>query len=764
MATASLAEIRLGGLRRVGVILVFSVAILLGSLAGIFLAYESDLPQVSSLEDFQPNIITEVYTADAKLLGEFAIERRVVVSFKDIPPHLRNAVVAVEDADFWKHIGINPWRVPGAALANLRTGRRGQGSSTLTMQLSRLLFLTPEKTYERKIKEVILAFQIEKSFTKEEIFTLYCNQVYFGHGNYGVEATSEFLYSKPAGQLTLSEAALVAGLPQNPSRLSPVEHPDRALARRNHVLDRMVEERYISADEAEKAKAEPLRLKVRKERPSLAPYFLEEVRKYLEREDGSQRIYQGGLRVYTTLDSSMQLAANQSLRRGLLRLDRRARGFTPPTATILKEGAFPATVRLEDWDAPIAVGDVVRGVVESSDRSLAVVRIGEYKAILGQPDVTWTGRRSVSEVLPRGAIVPFLVQSLGEENGEKRAKVLVEQEPRVEGSLIALEPKTGAVKAMVGGFDFERSKFNRATQAYRQVGSAFKPIIYAAAIERAGYTPATIIVDAPISFPDNQGVWTPHNYDYTFWGPIPMRRAIEQSRNIPAIKTLQVIGIETGIEYAHKLGLTGEMPAYLPLAIGAGEASLQEMTAAFGTFANEGLRMKPYYIARILDREGIVIEEARPVAKDAIRADTAYILTSLLKGVVERGTAARARALKRPIAGKTGTTNDYTDGWFIGYEPKLAAGVWIGFDEKRESLGRGADGAHTALPIWMEFWAAATKDRPMDDYPVPANIVFVPVDADGQPATPGEAGVRMEAFVAGTEPRVRGGATVSGGQ
>ena len=763
MATASLAGIRFGGLRRAGVILAFSVAILLGSLAGIFLAYESDLPQVSSLEDFQPNIITEVYTADGKLLGDFAIERRVVVTFKDIPPHLRNAVVAVEDADFWKHIGINPWRVPGAAFANLRSGRRGQGSSTLTMQLSRVLFLTPEKTYERKIKEVILAFQIEKSFTKEEIFALYCNQVYFGHGNYGVEAASEFLYSKPVGQLTLAEAALVAGLPQNPARLSPVEHPDRALARRNHVLDRMVEERYISAEEAEKAKAEPLRLKLRKDRPSIAPYFLEEVRKYLEREYGSQRIYQGGLRVYTTLDTSMQLAANQSLRQGLLRLDRRARGFTPPTATVLKDGAFPAAVHLEDWDATIAVGDVVRGVVESSDRSLAVVRIGEYKAIVGQPDVAWTGRRSVSEVLPRGAIVPFLVQSLGEESGEKRARVFVEQEPRVEGSLLALEPKTGAVKAMVGGFDFERSKFNRATQAFRQVGSAFKPIIYAAAIERAGYTPATIIVDAPISFPDNQGVWTPHNYDFRFWGPIPVRRAIEQSRNIPAIKTLQAIGIETGIEYAHKLGLTGDLPPYLPLAIGAGEATLQEMTAAFGTFANEGLRMKPYYIARITDREGNAIEETRPVAKDAIRADTAYIVTSLLKGVVERGTAARARALKRPIAGKTGTTNDYTDGWFIGYEPKLAGGVWVGFDEKRETLGRGADGAHTALPIWMEFWAAATKDRPIDDYPVPANIVFVPVDADGQPATPGEAGVRMEAFVAGTEPKAHSGAAVGGG-
>src|SRR6185295_15472639 len=368
MATASLAEIRFGGLRRAGVIVGFTVAILLGSLAGIFLAYESDLPQVSSLEDFQPNIITEVYTADGKLLGDFAIERRVVVAFKEIPPHLRNAVVAVEDADFWKHIGINPWRIPGAALANFRSGRRGQGFSTLTMQLSRLLFLTPEKTYERKIKEMILAFQIEKSFTKEEIFTLYCNQVYFGHGNYGVEATSQFFFSKSIKDLTLAEAALVAGLPQNPSRLSPLEHADRALQRRNHVLDRMAEEKYVSWDEANRAKLEPLRLKLRKDPPSLAPYFLEEVRKYLEREYGSQRIYQGGLRVHTTLDAQMQRAANLALRRGLRRLDRRARGYQPITTSILREdGTFPDPIHLDEWDAPITPGDAVRGVVLAVD-------------------------------------------------------------------------------------------------------------------------------------------------------------------------------------------------------------------------------------------------------------------------------------------------------------------------------------------------------------------------------------------------------------
>ena len=761
MATLSLASLRLGVFRRIGVTLLFVAAILMGSATGIFLAYESDLPQVSSLENFEPNIITEVYASDGSLLGTFAIERRVIVAFGDIPPVLRNAIVAVEDSDFWKHIGVNVWRVPGAAFANVRSGRKGQGFSTLTMQLSRLLFLTPEKTYERKIKEMILAFQIEKSFTKEEIFTLYCNQVYFGHGNYGVEATSQFLFSKSIKDLTLAEAALVAGLPQNPSRLSPVEHADRALQRRNHVLDRMAEEKYVSWDEANRAKAEPLRLKLRKDPPSLAPYFLEEVRKYLEREYGSQRIYQGGLRVHTTLDAQMQHAANLALRKGLRRLDRRARGYQPIPASILREDRrFPDPVHLDEWDAPITPGDAVRGVVLAVDRTLAVVQIGPYRARVGPAEIAVSGKKVVAEVLPVGAIAPFLIQSID----GKDVKVTLEQEPKVEGALIALEPRTGAVKAMVGGYDFERSKFNRATQAYRQVGSAFKPIVYAAALERAGYTPSTIIVDSPVTFPDNQGTWSPHNYDFTFWGPIPLRRAIEQSRNIPAIKTLHTIGIKTGLEYAKKLGLTADLPAYLPLAIGAGDATPQEMVSAFATFANQGLRMKPSYIVRITDRDGNVIEEPRPVAKDAIRADTAYIMTSLLKGVAERGTAARARSLKRPIAGKTGTTNDYTDGWFVGYEPALACAVWVGFDEKKDSLGRGADGSRTALPIWMDFWAEAMKGKPVEDFPVPGNIVFVPVDAGGRPAPPGTPGVRMEAFVAGTEPRATSWSAAAGGQ
>jgi penicillin-binding protein 1A len=754
---AALAPPRILTLRRVVMTLLFVISILAGALGGVFLSYESDLPQVSSLEDFQPNIITAVYADDGTtILGEFAIEKRVIVSFRDIPPILRNAIVSVEDAEFWSHMGINFWRVPGAALANLRSGRKEQGSSTLTMQLSRLLFLTPEKTYERKIKEVILAFQIEKNFTKEEIFTLYCNQVYFGHGNYGVEAASEFFFQKSAKDLTLPEAALLAGLPQNPTRLSPLESPERALARRNHVLDRMAEAGYITAAQLETARTAPLLFHLRKDPPSIAPHFLEEVRKYLEREYGSQRIYQGGLQVYTTLNPDMQKMANQSLRSGLRTLDRRSRGFVPPTASVLtKAGQFPEPIHLEEWDSPIAPEDTVRGVVLAADRTLALVQIGPYQARVGPLEIAWTQRTNVATVLPRGTIAPFKILSLAEANGKKEAKVLLEQEPKVEGALLALDVKSGAVKAMVGGYDFERSKFNRATQAERQVGSAFKPILYAAAIEKGGWTPATIIVDSPLSFPNpwNHTVWAPHNYDGEYWGPIPLRRALEHSRNIPAVKTLQAIGIDTGIEYAKRLGLTTELPHYLPIAIGAGEESLIQMVSAYATFPNQGLLMRPMIITRITDREGNIIEENRPQPKDAIRADTAYLMTSLLRGVVERGTAVSARALKRPIGGKTGTTNDFTDAWFLGFEPSLCAGVWVGYDEKRQTLGPHEEGARAALPIWMKFWQQVQKDKPIEDYPIPGNIVFVPVDDMGRPGRPGMPGIQMEAFIAGTEPK-----------
>ncbi len=738
---------------RAGIVFAFAAAIGIGALIGLFLAYQSDLPQVSSLEDYEPNIITRVLAADGSLLGEFSIERRVVVRFEDIPPALRNAIVGVEDADFWTHLGINPWRISGALLANLREGRRAEGFSTLTMQLSRLLFLTPEKTYARKIQEIILAFQIERNFTKEEIFALYCNQIYFGHGNYGVEAASRFFFSKSIADLSLAEAALLAGIPQSPNRLSPIEHREAAAKRRNHVLGRMAAEKFISAQEAYLARLEPIALELTRSPPSIAPYFLEEVRKHLEREYGSQRIYQGGLRVHTTLDPRLQRAANRAVRDGLLKLDRIARGFVAPTRSILEGGELPDDIRLAEWAWPVRAGDVVAGVVMASHRDVAVIQIADFQASLTRADIEWTGLGRVDQVLPVGAVTLFRVLALPDAAARTRPRIALEQFPEVQGALVALDVRTGGVRAMVGGFDFRRSKFNRATQALRQVGSAFKPILYTAAIEKAGWTPITLLDDSPLRFAiAGQEDWAPRNYDRRFLGPVTLRRALELSRNIPAVRTLAALGIEAGIEYARKLGLNGPLPPYLPIALGAGEATVMEMTAAYATFPNQGLRPVPRLITQITDRDGNVIEEIRPDAVDAIRADTAYIMTGMLRGVVESGTAKRLKKLGRPIGGKTGTTNDWTDGCFVGFEPGLAAGVWVGFDQKMYSLGRRQDGGRTALPIWQDFWQEATHDTPIDRYIVPANIVFAAIDASGKPVPKRRPGSHLEAFVAGSEP------------
>jgi penicillin-binding protein 1A len=696
-------------------------SIMMGSLVGALMAIGSDLPQVEQLEELKPNIVTQVFAADGSILGEFAIEKRVIIRYEDIPDVLRNAIIATEDENFFNHIGINLWRIPGAVWANFRSGRKNQGFSTLTMQLSRLLFLSPQKTYERKLREILLALEIERRFTKKEIFTLYCNLVNFGHGNYGVEAASRFYFGKSAKELNLEEAALIAGIPQSPTRLSPLDHPEAAQRRRNHALDRMVAERYITPARAQLAQYQPLGVTARRSPLSIAPYFLEEVRKTLERDYGYSGIYRSGLKVYTTLDPTLQAAANRAVRDGILRNDRSARGFKPAHETAVKDGAIPEGFTLADWRQPMVVGDVVRGVVTSVDREAAVLRIGDVDGRLPAKAIAWTGRSRVSDVVKRGDIVPVRILKL-EDAGDKRvAELGFEQEPEAESAFLAMDTRSGAVKAMVGGFDFERSKFNRAVQAHRQTGSIFKAIVYSAAVESLGWGPETLIVDSPISFTSaGSPTWSPHNYDMKFEGTITVQHAIEESRNIPAIKTLQAIGIEKGIEYARKLGLKDELPPYLPIAIGAGEATLDEMVAAFGTIANEGLRMTPMLITRITDNEGNVLEEKLPEAHDALRPDTAATMANILHGVVERGTAVRARSLGRPLCGKTGTTDNWSDTWFVGFERDLVAGVWSGFDDKRQSLGRGQDGARTSLPIFIDFWKEAIKQLPKDQaFPPP---------------------------------------------
>lgn len=701
--------------------LLIAGCIVLGSLTGALMAIGSDLPQVEQLEELKPNIVTQVFAADGSILGEFAIEKRVIVRYEEIPEVLRNAIIATEDENFFNHIGINLWRIPGALWANFRSGRKGQGFSTLTMQLSRLLFLSPQKTYERKLREILLALEIERRFTKKEIFTLYCNLVNFGHGNYGVEAASRFYFGKSAKDLNLEEAALIAGIPQSPTRLSPLDHPEAARRRRNHALDRMVAERYITPAQAQLAQGQPLNVVARRSPVSIAPYFLEEVRKTLERDYGFTGIYRSGLKVYTTLDPKLQLVANRAVRDGILRNDRTARGFRKVQESALKDGVIPEGFTLPDWRQPFDVGDVVRGVVTWVEKDGAGLQIGDTVGRLPLKAIGWTGKPRVTDVVRIGDIVPVRIVKLEGTDAKRVAEVTFEQEPEAESAFLAMATRTGAVRAMVGGFDFERSKFNRAVQAHRQTGSIFKAIVYSAAVESLGWGPETLIVDSPITFTTaGSPTWSPHNYDMKFEGTITVQRAVEQSRNIPAIKTLQAIGIEKGIEYARKLGLKDELPPYLPIAIGAGEATLDEMVAAFGTIANEGLRMTPMLITRITDNEGNILEEKLPEAHDALRPETAATMANILRGTVLRGTAQRAASLGRPLCGKTGTTDNWSDTWFVGFERDMVAGVWSGFDDKRNSLGRGQDGARTSLPIFMDFWREASKQLPKDQaFPPP---------------------------------------------
>lgn len=729
----------------------FVLSVAGGSLTGLLIAYQNDLPQIETLEDYKPSIISEIYSDEGNVIAEFAVERRVVIPFEEIPQYLKDALVATEDKHFFRHPGIDPTGIARAAILNFIEGRRGQGGSTITQQLSKLLFLTPERTYERKIKEAILAFQIEKNYTKEEILTLYCNQVLLGHGVYGVEAGAQFYFGKSARDLSLEEAALIAGLPGRPADFSPLANPERALVRRSHVLNRMYEEGFILEDVKNELQQRPIQLRRRERSDELAAYFVEEVRQYLEQRYGSQRIYRGGLRVFTTLSESMQRSAEKVMDQALRDLDKR-QGFRPVQFNVHRdtEGAIEDFVA-KDWGEPLSVGQVVTGVVTAVDDQKATVRIDHYTATVDAKAIEWTRKKSPSAILKLGDVTEFKIQSI--DPPTETVTVTLEQEPVAEGAFLALETRTGQIKAMVGGFDFARSKFNRAVQARRQPGSAFKPFAYAAAID-AGFTATSLILDAPVQYqdPTTEEIYQPSNYNGKYEGWVTLRRALEASRNVPAVRLTEQIGPEKVAEMARRLGLAGPLPPYLSLPLGSAEASLIEMVSAYSAFPNQGIRMRPYSVTKVTDRDGNLLEETHPKAASAIRADTAYIVTSLLQGVVQRGTAARAARLGRPLAGKTGTTNDYTDAWFIGFDPGLVAGVWVGFDEKR-SLGEKEVGARTALPAWISFMSEVRENQPAEDFSVPSNIVFVPVDRHtGYPSHSSGKDVILEAYVSGTEP------------
>ena len=629
---------------------------------GFYLYFAHDLPSIQNLKNYKPPTITKFYSEDGEIIGEFFAEKREVISLERIPNHVIQAFISGEDARFFQHKGLDYTAILRALYKNIFSGEVVQGGSTITQQVVKSILLSPERSFSRKIREAILAFKIERYLSKEDILFLYLNQIYLGHGAYGVAAAADNYFGKSVEELNFAESALLAGLPRAPSKNSPYSHPEQAKRRQAYVLHRMAEGGFISPGELTKALGTPLKLRSMENPPSdMAAYFIEHVRKYVEEKYGKDALYRNGLQVYSTIDTDAQRMAQEAVRSGLKEIEKRQRYLTT--------------------DMPLTL----------------------------------------------------------------------------EGSLICFDLDTGYIKAMVGGRDFRKSQFNRATQARRQTGSAFKPIVYASALDN-GYTPASIVIDSPIVFTWGEKKWKPKNFDGKFLGPTTLRNALTHSINVVTVKIAQAVGIDRIKECARSLGITAPLHGSLSMALGSSSISLYELTKAYAVFANQGKRFSPIFIRRILDRDGNLLEENLPLfhregpqnEEPILSSQTAYTMTTLMESVVQHGTGWRAKALGRPVAGKTGTTDEFLDAWFIGYSPELITGVWVGFDDER-SLGENETGARAASPIWVSFMSKILKDRPIKDFPVPEGIEFMKIDAKtGQISQAKEA--ILECFKEGTAP------------
>jgi penicillin-binding protein 1A len=690
-----------------------------GALAGLVFVYSSDLPQIRELQDYRPDVMTDLYADDGSIIGSFALERRVIVTYDQIPPVLRDAVISIEDRHFESHWGIDVLRIVRAAVTDFAEWRRAQGASTLTQQLSKRLFLTPEKSFRRKIQEALMAIQIERYFTKSQIFAMYTNQVDLGHGNFGYEAASQFFFGKHIWQLTLPEAALLAGIPKSPTAYSPLTHPEAARRRRNQVLLAMLENGKISGQQYHEAVSLPLGLNIQKWNYTVAPYFVEEVRQFLEKKYGPEAVDERGLRVYTTLNTKIQKLAQEALQQGLREDDKR-RGWRGPEKNILKTplklpNGEPATLETytdSDWKA-FQPGDLVHGLVMQVSPDHALVRFGDLTARLTPPDFAWTQKTAPVQVFAPGDLDLFQIKEI---KGSKLV-VTLDQRPNVQGAILVIDNPTGAIKAMVGGYDWNESKYNRATQAERQVGSSFKVYVYSQAL-LDGMSPFDTILDAPVGYSTSSGFWAPHNYDEKYEGSITLLHALAESRNVPAVKLLAKIGVDSVIRLCRKFGLTSRLVPNLPLALGASDLTLLEHISAFTTFPNDGVHITPRIVYRVTNYDGRVIDDFQPEVTDVLPASVARLMVSMLREVFYSGTAVHAKPLaqKYPMAGKTGTTNDFTDAWFLGFTPSTTCGVYVGFDD-HQSLGDKEEGARVALPIWMQFMSDYLKGRPVEEFP-----------------------------------------------
>jgi penicillin-binding protein 1A len=730
----------------------------LGACSGLLVASSIHMPEVEKIEGFRPGLVTELYDRHGAQYANYALERRVMLRQGQIPPLLQNAIIAVEDEHFFQHGGVDLSGILRAAVSNFRAGHITQGASTLTMQVAENLFHTRGRDWRRKVEEAFLAVEIEKRYSKQQILTLYCNIVYTGDGNYGMEAAAEHYFNKPVSKLTVPEAAMLAGLPQRPNQYNPYRNPALVVMRRNHVLRRMWEERFIDEPTYRQAIAEPLLVAQHRhgeDESGAGTYFAEEVRRYLEQHYGSQRLYGAGLRVQTTLDPQIQLAAEEAMRKHLVALDHR-RGWRGPLLHL--DRVHPEEQELPSWrrDEAVVPGRWYQGVVVDAQPDSAEVRIGAQRFTLERDGVAWTRRVRVSDAVKRGDVAWFRLE---EKVKDGPLRLMLEQEPRIEGVVLVLDSATGAVRAMVGGWDFERSKFNRATQAMRQVGSAFKPFVYGAAIEQ-GFTPADTLFDAPAAFigADSRLSYHPENYYHRYDGVITLRRALEHSVNIPAVKLLDMIGVQRVIDFTRRAGIGSPLPPYPSLALGSADLVPIELAAAYAAFANSGLYMQPYFVEQVATSDGETLESHLPQARKAMDAPAAYVLTHMLEGVIDHGTAYDLASLDLDIAGKTGTTNDYTDAWFVGFTPKLTMLTWVGYDVKK-TLGNSMTGAVAALPAWKALALRGLEEGWItkgERFSAPAGVTMAPVEYyTGLAAPPGSGAylrLQQEAFISGTEP------------
>jgi len=750
--------------------------VICGAGAGLVLYYSisKDLPRITSLADYHPSIITTVYADDNRKIAEFFKERRIVIPLMDMPRTLIDAFVAAEDSRFYKHQGIDFISIVRAFIKNLEAGTIVQGGSTITQQVTKSFLLTPERSYKRKLREAILAYRIDKAFSKDDILYLYLNQIYLGHGAYGVQAASENYFGKSVKDLNLAECAILAGLPQAPSKYSPFRHPERAKQRQIYVLNRMVAEAYITNIQASEAITTILDIKPRRNLYiEEVPFYTEHVRRHLEKKYGTDALYTQGMQVYTAVNLEMQKIARDEIQKGLFELDKRE-GYRGPLEHIKPEEieSYSQTLQVELDKKPLEEGATAKGVVIAvNDRKKTVaVRLGNTRGTIALKDLIWARKpdpevayynvklKRPSQALAVGDVI--LVKVKGQEKGKEKWMLALEQMPIAQSALMSIEAGTGLVKAMIGGRDFRQTQFNRAIQSRRQPGSAFKPLIYAAALDKVYedpkkiYTPATVIIDSAIVYTDEERdhTWKPRNYKETFYGPTLFRKALTKSRNLVTIKILQDIGIDYAIEYAGKLGIESDLSRDLSIALGSSGISLLELLRAYSVFANQGYLVEPVFILKVVDRNGNVLEEMAPERKKVIEKNTAYIMTNLLEGVVQHGTGRRVKALKRPAAGKTGTTNNLFDAWFVGYTPEYITGVWVGLDEEAP-MGHGETGSRAASPIWLGFMKRALEGKPVVVFKAPEGVEFAKIDADtGLLPVPESKKVVFECFKEGTVP------------